>query len=99
MSTRSMPRSLVKLYREILTAHRELPPMHRRLGDDYVRLEFRQHRGAADSFMMPFERQWRDYLLQLRRAGHGGRDLTDDELLSLSDEQKEKLGTVFEKYT
>ncbi len=89
-------RAALKLYRNIRVAHRALPPAHRRLGDDYVRHEFRQHRLAAPSFLMQFERQWRDYLQLLRvQAARGdissGRSLSEDEIAELSEEQRVSL--------
>ena len=61
----AMPRSVLLLYRHIRSAHRKLPAQHRELGDAYVQAEFRRHRGAAPEFMVPFERQWRDYLREV----------------------------------
>ena len=84
------------LYRSILRAHAKyLPPNARDLGDAYVKREFQLHRGASESFLSQFERQWRDYLTTLR-AGAGneepiGRELTADEVAALSDEQKVQL--------
>ena len=65
----AMPRSVLLLYRHILSAHRKLPTQHRELGDAYVSAEFRRHRGAAPEFLVPFERQWRDYLREVRPCG------------------------------
>ena len=64
-----LPRSVLLLYRHILSAHRKLPPQHRELGNAYVQAEFRRHRGAAPEFLVPFERQWRDYLREVRPRG------------------------------
>lgn len=64
--TSAFPRSVVVLYRNILTAHRKLPAQHRSLGDAYVKEEFRRHRGAEPQFLVPFELQWRDYLREAR---------------------------------
>ena len=64
--TSAFPRSVVVLYRNILTAHRRLPAQHRSLGDAYVKEEFRRHRGAEPQFLVPFELQWKDYLREAR---------------------------------
>ena len=64
-----LPRSVLLLYRHILSAHRKLPPQHRELGNAYVQAEFRRHVGAAPEFLVPFERQWRDYLREVRPRG------------------------------
>ena len=88
------------LYRDILRAHqRYLPADARALGDGYVKAEFQLHRDASADFKVQFERQWRDYLTQLRRgdpeADNGtsaiGREMTADELGALSEEQKIQL--------
>jgi hypothetical protein len=100
------PRSLIKLYRDIRVAHRLLPTEHRSLGDAYVRSEFRQHRSSdaytsdekRQAFLTQFERQWRDYMQQLRtqlKQGElPGRALTKKELAGLSAEQRINLSRV-----
>lgn len=96
----SHTRAVLKLYRDIRVAHRSLPPTHRKLGDAYVQQEFRQHRGARLEFLAHFERQWRDYLTQLRgQAARGdvlGRSLSNEEIEALSDEQRNSLATALE---
>ena len=67
-----LPRSVLLLYRHILSAHRKLPVQHRELGDAYVQAEFRRHKGAAPEFLVPFERQWRDYLREVCSCGASG---------------------------
>uniref|UniRef100_A0A7S3X4S6 Succinate dehydrogenase assembly factor 3 n=1 Tax=Strombidinopsis acuminata TaxID=141414 RepID=A0A7S3X4S6_9SPIT len=93
-------RPLLKLYRDIRVAHRSLPAAHRKLGDAYVRQEFRQHRAAAPEFLSEFQRQWRDYLTQLRRqASRGdvlGRSLSEEEIAALSDEQRHSLANALD---
>jgi len=83
------------LYRSILRAHqRLLPPEARELGDAYVKEEFKLHRDAAPNFLVQFERQWRDYLTSLKvtqNEGVIGREMTPDEVASLSDDQKVQL--------
>ncbi len=61
-----MTRERLRLYRRILETHRALPPHHRKLGDAMVKAEFRMHAHADQSFLLQFERQWRDYLTVLR---------------------------------
>ena len=88
---------MLSLYRDILRAHQKyLPGDARELGDSYVKAEFRLHADASDSFKVQFERTWRDYLTTLRVADPDrpeaiGRDMTSDEMGSLSDEQKIQL--------
>lgn len=82
---------ILALYRRILRAHEHFLPLEQRqLGDAYVKLEFRQHRGASSSFLAQFERQWRDYLMLVRRPADGriGRNLTPEEVAALNDDQK-----------
>ena len=62
-----------------------------------VRAEFRAHRGADDTFLMQFERQWRDYLTMVRQSSGVGRGLTGDEVSALSEEQRVQLTKVAEK--
>ena len=95
-----LPRSVLLLYRHILSAHRKLPTQHRELGDAYVQAEFRRHRGAAPEFLVPFERQWRDYLREvISSAGTQelGRSLTSHELENLSEEQKMQVLKIAEE--
>jgi len=94
-------RAVLKLYRDIRVAHRNLPSTHRKLGDGYVQQEFRQHRTAAPSFMAQFERQWRDYLQMLRgQAARGdvlGRSLSDQEIADLNEEQRSSLAQALDE--
>ena len=88
------------LYRSILRAHQtQLPVEARELGDSYVRAEFALHRDAEPNFIVQFERQWRDYLTQLRQPaadGGFGRAMTEEEVSALSDEQKVQLLKIHE---
>ncbi|CAG8671571.1 5499_t:CDS:1, partial [Scutellospora calospora] len=36
------------LYRQLLRAHRKLPPSFRSLGDDYVKSEFKRHKNITN---------------------------------------------------
>ena len=59
--------------------------------------EFRAHRNASDSFLQQFERQWRDYLVAIRRSpGGAGRSLTGDEVSAMTEEQRAQLTKVAE---
>lgn len=47
------------LYRRVLRAHRKLPPEHRMLGDQYVRSEFKAHKGVDNPlYIVGFLTQW-----------------------------------------
>eukprot|EP01094_Clydonella_sp_ATCC50884_P011272 TRINITY_DN2107_c0_g2_i1.p2 TRINITY_DN2107_c0_g2~~TRINITY_DN2107_c0_g2_i1.p2 ORF type:complete len:108 (-),score=36.53 TRINITY_DN2107_c0_g2_i1:509-832(-) len=90
-------RAMLSLYRSVLRSHHALPPFMRVLGDTYVREEWRKHRGAGPQFVQAFTRQWEEYAMAVRgaqKAGGGaavGRDLSPQQLQSLSPEQREKL--------
>ena len=80
------------LYRSILRLHRQkLPASMRALGDAYVKHEFRAHRDAKPEFLTQFFAQWDEYANELASkadplGGHG-RNLSDEQLKSLSEEQ------------
>lgn len=89
----------LSLFRQVLRMHRrKLPAVHRDLGDRYVRQEFRAI-GIADKQPTPqqeaaFMQEWRDYLSHLEVEADMlgvGRDLADDVVESLSDEQQLQL--------
>ncbi|XP_034401091.1 succinate dehydrogenase assembly factor 3, mitochondrial [Cyclopterus lumpus] len=49
------------LYKRILVLHRFLPIDLRALGDQYVKDEFRRHKGAAPEEATGFMTEWKDY--------------------------------------
>jgi len=54
-----LQRSLaLRLYRAILTAHRNLPPEMELIGNLYVREEFQRHKNAKPEHLKPFFEQW-----------------------------------------
>lgn len=85
----------LSLYRSILREHRRrLPPVMRKLGDDYVRNEFRLHKKTTkEEFLNLFFRGWEDYLKKLvtSQGGRFGQDLDQEAKKHLSEEQKGKL--------
>ncbi|KAI8971721.1 hypothetical protein BDF20DRAFT_824461 [Mycotypha africana] len=53
----------LKLFREILRAHRSLPPAMRSLGDEYVKAEFKRHKTIDNpAHIVGFVSQWQSYL-------------------------------------
>lgn len=53
----------LKLYRNILRAHRQLPNVQRSLGDEYVKSEFRLHKDIENPLhIVGFLASWQDYL-------------------------------------
>jgi aspartate carbamoyltransferase catalytic subunit len=64
----------------------------RKLGDDYVRSEFRAHKTAKAEQVTQFVNAWSDYLLKIRlQKERFGSNLNDNTQKALSDEQKKKL--------
>lgn len=91
ISQLSAMRGLI-LFRSILREHRRLPPQMRRLGDDYVRSEFRLHRTAKPQHLEGFFSEWGKYLISLRtRTDKIGRDLDESSRAVLNEEQRLKL--------
>eukprot|EP01137_Pigoraptor_chileana_P007223 Opistho-2@52524 len=103
-------RAVRRLYREVLTVHRSLPPEFRSLGNTYARDEFRRHKDAKAEFVGPFMREWTHYVDMVTRqlsvaaasssAGKGavvvGAPLDADRAKMLSDEQ---VGQLYELRT
>ncbi|KAF0024662.1 succinate dehydrogenase assembly factor 3, mitochondrial [Scophthalmus maximus] len=92
------------LYKRILVLHRFLPIDLRALGDQYVKDEFRRHRGASAAEAKGFVAEWQQYkdTLQtqvLESAGERlgavkfGADLSDRKL---SDFQEDQIGQLYE---
>lgn len=53
----------LKLYKSILRAHRQLPPLQRSLGDKYVKSEFKLHKDIDNPLhIVGFLASWQDYL-------------------------------------
>jgi hypothetical protein len=47
------------LYRNILRAHRQLPPALRAVGDDYVKAEFKRHKDVENpAYIVGFLSEW-----------------------------------------
>mmetsp|Transcript_796 Transcript_796/g.1714 ORF Transcript_796/g.1714 Transcript_796/m.1714 type:complete len:105 (+) Transcript_796:3-317(+) len=93
-------RRLLTLYRDILRAHRaHLRPGLRRLGDDYVKSEFRLHRQAKPEFLTSFEEQWSNYLATVQQDTKDGVPVpvhVEEVEPHLNDEQKKQLSKLSE---
>ncbi|XP_023119526.1 succinate dehydrogenase assembly factor 3, mitochondrial [Amphiprion ocellaris] len=92
------------LYKRILVLHRFLPIDLRALGDQYVKDEFRRHKGATPEEVKGFMTEWENYkdTLQtqvLESAGERlsevkfGANLSDGKLRDFQDEQ---IGQLYE---
>ena len=69
----------------------------RKLGDDYVKNEFRLHKTAKPEHAQQFFSAWEGYLGTIQRAGKDGRlgrDINDTAKTVLSEEQKQKLADL-----
>jgi len=86
------------LYRRILRLHRaKLSREQRRLGDAYVKKEWRDHKTAAPSFVGEFLGAWRAYASDLDLAADHravGRDLPSKLVGEMSDDQRATLARL-----
>lgn len=90
----------LRLYRTILRLHKaKLPAEMRKLGDAYVREEFKRHKAAKPKFLGSFYAEWTAYVEQLDKApAHNiGRGLTEADMAALSDEQRGQLNVLREE--
>lgn len=89
---------ILSLYRKILRLHEQkLPAVPRALGDKYVRKEFRAHKTATPEQLNQFVLQWTEYVAHLTTEADLfglGRDLPQDEIESMNDQQHEQLQKI-----
>ena len=85
------------LLRDLLRAHRTLPPQMRKLGDKYVMKEFKDTRDVTKpEHLAAFRTGWEQYLAQIR-SQQGvqdrtyGKELSDEAVDTMSNEQRNKL--------
>jgi hypothetical protein len=92
--------TILRLYRNILKHHRaHLPVQLRRLGNETLRHEWKQHKNADAPFVKLFQREWENYLAilqqqqleQQQQSSSIGRDLDASQAASLNDEQRDSL--------
>jgi hypothetical protein len=82
------------LYRSILREHKKkLPPVMRKLGDDYIKVEFKLHKEAKPEFLKSFYDGWDTYLntLKQKKDGKVGINMDVEDRDKLNDEQRQKL--------
>lgn len=86
----------VSLLRSILREHRiRLPPDLRKMGDAYVKEEFRLHKMAKMSHLQHFYIEWESYLKQMQASDKTiGKDLDPKTISQLSPEQRAKLSEM-----
>ncbi|XP_072506855.1 succinate dehydrogenase assembly factor 3, mitochondrial [Notamacropus eugenii] len=93
------------LYRRLLTLHRALPPDLRALGDQYVKDEFRRHKGVGREEALRFLSEWERYaeaLSQQMTAAEKtqlGARLTKEQLDDFSEEQIGQLQELMQEAT
>ncbi|XP_056374324.1 succinate dehydrogenase assembly factor 3, mitochondrial isoform X2 [Hyla sarda] len=98
------------LYKKILLLHRMLPLHLRALGDQYVKDEFRKHKGVGPAEAKVFMKEWEGYAAMLwvqAREGiqHSqpkaeyGVPLGEDKLDALSEEQIGQLHELMQEAT
>lgn len=82
----------LQLYRRILREHRNLPPLQRELGDNYVKSEFKLHKATDNPLhIVGFLASWQDYLHLISKGEWLEGSLTSDVLEKLSPEQVVQL--------
>ena len=80
------------LYRNILKEHRRLPSVMKKLGDEYVRNEFKLHKASKPDQVKQFVTAWTSYLNHMsKKTDRVGLDMDDSEHQHLSSEQRSKL--------
>mmetsp|Transcript_135454 Transcript_135454/g.235567 ORF Transcript_135454/g.235567 Transcript_135454/m.235567 type:complete len:107 (-) Transcript_135454:82-402(-) len=86
------------LFRSIMRLHRtRLPETMRKLGDPYVRKEFRLHYkpDVKEAHKAMFISQWQDYAQTLSaQTKITGKEMSSEQLGKLNDEQKKQLGEL-----
>ncbi|XP_036615222.1 succinate dehydrogenase assembly factor 3, mitochondrial [Trichosurus vulpecula] len=96
------------LYRRLLLLHRALPPDLRALGDQYVKDEFRRHKGVGREEALRFLREWERYAVALSQQTNSaektektqlGACLTKEQLDDFSEEQIGQLQELMQEAT
>mmetsp|Transcript_24988 Transcript_24988/g.32269 ORF Transcript_24988/g.32269 Transcript_24988/m.32269 type:complete len:106 (+) Transcript_24988:160-477(+) len=89
--------SSIRLYRSILKEHKRLLPQDlRKLGDTYLRSEFKAHKEVNEEQAKIFYASWSEYLQNLQNGQHG-RSLTETEVSQFSEDQIGKLRSLKEE--
>ncbi|KAJ1428994.1 hypothetical protein B484DRAFT_348368 [Ochromonadaceae sp. CCMP2298] len=85
------------LYRNILKFHKDRLPLEmRKLGDEYVRNEFRLHKSTTKPEQLrDFFGAWDNYLLTMRGSGATfGKDISKEDTKKMNDEQRIQLAQL-----
>lgn len=82
----------LKLYRNILRAHRELPELQRALGNEYVKNEFRLHKDIENPLhIIGFLASWQDYLSLINNGAWQAGSLSRETFEKMSTDQVVQL--------
>eukprot|EP00742_Colponemidia_sp_Colp-10_P025052 GILJ01030235.1.p1 GENE.GILJ01030235.1~~GILJ01030235.1.p1 ORF type:complete len:118 (+),score=16.76 GILJ01030235.1:3-356(+) len=86
--------AMTHLYRVIFKAHlKYLHPLQREFGDGFIRSQFNLHKSIDERQALTFYKSWVDYVAQIE-SGVAGKDMSQDEIDLLSDDQKSKLNEI-----
>ncbi|XP_034457143.1 succinate dehydrogenase assembly factor 3, mitochondrial [Hippoglossus hippoglossus] len=104
MATSTHVSKVRSLYKRILVLHRFLPIDLRALGDQYVKDEFRRHKGASPEEVKGFMVEWQQYkdTMQTQVLDSAGEQLSSVKFGSnlsegkLIDFQGEQIGQLYE---
>ncbi|KAF6009888.1 hypothetical protein HII12_003434 [Brettanomyces bruxellensis] len=100
----------LKLYREILRAHRKLPKAQKGLGDEYVRAEFRAHKNIDNPLqIVGFLSSWQNYLVVVKKNTHDDwkkyripekllEKMSDDQIIQFYELMKETRNIYSDKH-
>ena len=90
----------LKLYKGILRAHQRLPLEMRKIGDEYVRNEFKLHKKAETQHLQGFFKQWLQYLQHMSTVEdfkQPGKNFDENQLDQLNEEQATQLQELYEE--
>jgi hypothetical protein len=87
----------LRLFKQILKQHNKSfrnEPEMKKLGDDYVKLEFKRHADIENPlYIVGFITKWQDYLYQLSKGEWQEGSLSEEMLNKMSSEQ---IGQIYE---
>ncbi|CAG8810132.1 10264_t:CDS:1, partial [Racocetra persica] len=90
------------LYRQLLRAHRKLPPSLRSLGDNYVKSEFKRHQNITNPIhIVGFLSEWQSYLEEIKQTSKlaSTEEIKFGKKIELEDLEKfnnQQLGQLYE---
>jgi hypothetical protein len=92
MASKIQGKQFLSLYKKILTLHKsKLSLFKKNIGDSYVKKEFRDHRQSKQEHLNSFIQEWTSYCTILETQPNPGKNLSENDLKSMSPEQKAML--------